>query len=331
MAGPIFRQPNNSSAPWQLAPANNNVSRFRNWVDPQGSQFSEDYFVYQANVPILAASGTVMVPINIQQDSGFEWIYTTGGSVSASGGGSFQPFTVQVIDQTSGRNLFSDPIPCQNIAGDGQFPFILPIPRRFLPKTTINVVFTNLLAGQIVNASVQLIGRKIYYDRGGLGPGVANQPFTRFRQYQGLDPITGQTRLLTEDLFAYDLNFGNLGVGQPATSGTVNKLVEADSDFEWIMATGFANAADLSAFFTWQQISGTLTITDGGSNRALVSAPIFMSDIVGTGKFPFILPVPRMFLAKTTIQATLNVTDTAALGFANIHLTLWGRKIFEMH
>lgn len=340
---PFYPQAGDNSAPYNMSPANAGISRFRNWMDELGAQYSEDFFIYQANVASLGPGLSVSVNIPIQHDSAFEWMFTSGGSLVNTGGLQVPRVVVQVADQTSGRNLFSNPIPLPCCAGNlassgpGQY-FVNPIPRRFMSKTNVLVTFTSLeTVSTTVNLSLQLIGRKIFANRGtGHITNVQNN-MRRFRQWTSLDDLSGQQRVYSEDLFCYDFLFPTLA---PAATATVTQLIEADSDFEWITCVSSAiNNATGGLIFAGQW-SNQISIVDGGSQRSLqgsvssgsnnITSPIIGSlGLLGNSTFPFILPVPRIFLAKTNVAVTVSNIDTAITVTEN-HVTMWGRKIFTL-
>jgi len=310
-------------------PANNNVQRFRDFVDPLGEQFTEDFFIYEVNQPSLAPGVSVQLPINIQADSAFEWLFTTATGSTATTGSNNDNWNVNVlvIDQTSARNLASAAMPLLHFGGSGQLPFILPIPRRFMSKTTLSVVLTNFdTAATLLNVRIQLVGRKIFSNRGNLQPNQ-NPQLQRFRQWESVDPLSGQKRLLCEDLFAYVIQIPNT---LATASSTVSQLIEADSDFEWISTTFTANQNLTVNPIGANAFLSTLQITDGGSQRQLFNQAIAMNALDGKATLPFILPVPRIFMAKSAVKLDFTLTDTA-MNLVNIIFTMWGRKIFELN
>lgn len=128
------------------------------------------------------------------------------------------------------------------------------------------------------------------------------------------------------DFYVYAVNFGNI-----AALATVTRqvTVQADSNFEWIMSTAYGNLNGATPPYTDNVLLPiNLLIVDSGSSRQLFSDPVPLPSIAGTGKQPFILPVPRLFMAKSTIQLTaqnFDGTDT----YDNVRLHLIGRKLFE--
>lgn len=132
-----------------------------------GGQFTEDFYTYETSLASLAAAATATSNFTIQADSDFDWIMTT---VSANIDGVTEPapdniiipITVIITDQGSGRQLMSAGVPLTSYAGNGKQPFILPIPRRFMAKSTVTLVFNNYGGSKYDNIFFSMIGRKIF-------------------------------------------------------------------------------------------------------------------------------------------------------------------------
>lgn len=129
-----------------------------------------------------------------------------------------------------------------------------------------------------------------------------------------------------EDYFVYQLDFTGLAGG---TTGNGSIQVQADSDFKWIKATHESNIANAVQTDSTRVIPlVTINLTDTGSGRQLMSAPVPIENIYGTGLLPFLLPVPRIFRARSTISVTVS-NFTAATTY-NIRLSFIGTKLFKM-
>lgn len=135
---------------------------------------------------------------------------------------------------------------------------------------------------------------------------------------------------ITEDLFIYLISTSNLA----AATGTANVSVQvqADSDFKLIKLTQFSNN---HAAITNQTESTrvlplvTVQITDTGSGRNLFSAAVPIPNLFGDGRIPFILPIARIFKARSTITVAFANYDTA-LAY-DLNLALIGTKLFYMN
>jgi len=104
--------------------------------------------------------------------------------------------------------------------------------------------------------------------------------------------------------------------------------IEADADF---ILQKLAWQADISAAaYTdssrpWPNVS--ILITDSGSGRQLMDAPVPITSFMGSGELPFILPNPRRFERNGNIQIAYTNFD-AAVDY-NIRLAFIGYKIYK--
>ena len=129
-----------------------------------------------------------------------------------------------------------------------------------------------------------------------------------------------------QDYFTYQVNFASLAAGASANGSF---QVQADSDFKWLKATVMADLAGAAQTVSTQVIPlVTIQITDTGSGRQLMSAPVPIFNMFGTGQIPFILPVPRIFKARANVAiAVANYSAATAYLF---RLSFIGTKIFRM-
>lgn len=133
----------------------------------QRSQFVEDFFVYNVDFLDIAPADVQQGNIQIQADSAFKW---TAAAVQADiAGTSYEAATrpiplcsLQIVDTGSGRQLFFNPLPVETIFGNGGLPFILPIPRIFMPRSNIALTLANFDAASTYNVRLQLIGCKVF-------------------------------------------------------------------------------------------------------------------------------------------------------------------------
>ncbi len=129
-----------------------------------------------------------------------------------------------------------------------------------------------------------------------------------------------------EDLFVYEQDFSSLAANGSATA---NVAVQADSDFKLMKMTYMADIAGGAVTDDARIIPlVTVQITDTGSGRALFSTPIPIPNIFGTGEIPFILPVARIFKARSNI--TVAVANYSAGTTYNLRLSLIGTKVFKL-
>jgi hypothetical protein len=136
-----------------------------------------------------------------------------------------------------------------------------------------------------------------------------------------------QGKQYLEDFFVYEVDF-TAGIAPGATAnGTIN--VQADSDFKWIKSAYEADEAGASQEDSSRLIAlCSVLITDTGSGRALMSSAVPIPNVFGTGQIPFIVPVPRIFKAKSSI--TVAVTNFDAAVTYRLRLSFIGTKLFEL-
>jgi hypothetical protein len=104
--------------------------------------------------------------------------------------------------------------------------------------------------------------------------------------------------------------------------------IDADAHFRWTKTTYYSTLHSGTAPFTDDQIPElTLTLRDGGAGRDLTYSPIPLSSLAGTARLPALLPLYRIFRAKSTIIFTL-VNFSATNQYDNTQVTLWGTKLF---
>lgn len=129
-----------------------------------------------------------------------------------------------------------------------------------------------------------------------------------------------------EDFFVYDLDIAALAAGGV---NNANIQMQADSDFKLVKLGMMADIAAAAQTESSRVLPlCTLQLVDSGSGRQLFSAPVALGAIFGDGRLPFILPVPRIFKARTNIQLAL--TNYSAATTYNLRLALIGSKIFQL-
>jgi hypothetical protein len=139
-------------------------------VSPQiPEQFIEDWWIETVNIAALAQNGVANSSIQVQADSAFKLMKL--GLVTDIAGAAITEstlpiplVTLQITDTGSGRNLFSNPVALGALFGHGRLPHILPVPRLFLPRSNIQLQFTNYSggAGTTYNLRMALEGTKVF-------------------------------------------------------------------------------------------------------------------------------------------------------------------------
>lgn len=155
----------------------------------------------------------------------------------------------------------------------------------------------------------------------------------RYRGFGAAAPVAGPlvspqppAVQYVEDFFIYE--FDVLAIA-PAATVNGNIQIQADSDFKLTKITLMADIAAAAQLESTVVIPlATLMVLDTGSGRQIFSAPVALGAIFGNGRLPFILPVPRIFKARTNISLAV-VNYDAAVTY-NIRMAFIGSKIFQM-
>lgn len=120
-------------------------------------------FVYIVTTSI-AANSTSSATLIMQADSRFELmgILGTGGQASTTEDAQVAPnnFTLQIRDQTTGRDLMSAPVPQRVLCGNAFNQFLQKRGIVFEPQSNLLFTFTNL-TGNTNNVTIALHGYKI--------------------------------------------------------------------------------------------------------------------------------------------------------------------------
>ena len=146
----------------------------------------------------------------------------------------------------------------------------------------------------------------------------------RDRQLSGLGQTPGAERI--KEFYTYEEDFSAIASGASAT-GNIN--VQADSDFVLQKLTYHADIAAAAVTDSTRVIpNASIVITDTGSGRQLMESAVPIPSLFGTGELPFILPTPRMFLARSTISLIVANFDAAVT--YNIRLSFSGYKLYTL-
>lgn len=129
----------------------------------------KDHFVYSAKVDTLAAGAIKTSIIQIEADSSFiavkcSYFADIAGATQTEDSRVVPLVRIQIQDSGSGRNLQNISVPIDTIAGRGELPFVLPIPREFKASANIKVTFENYSAAtSYSNVEFVLTGYKTFY------------------------------------------------------------------------------------------------------------------------------------------------------------------------
>lgn len=142
-----------------------------NAARPLPSQSDEyvayDFYTYEEDFSNLNAGVSLQGAINIQAESDFvlqklAYFADIGGGAQTHNSRVVPLVTVQIIDAGSGRNLIESPAPVPSLFGQGNLPFILPRPRVFFARSTVDITVANFSAGTDYNLRLSFIGYKAY-------------------------------------------------------------------------------------------------------------------------------------------------------------------------
>jgi len=126
------------------------------------------------------------------------------------------------------------------------------------------------------------------------------------------------------DFYVYEAAVAAIAVGG-AANDTIN--IEADSDFILQKLTYYADIAGAAQTHGARIVPNvSIQITDTGSGRQLMQAPIPVAAMFGTGSLPFILPNPRLFMRNSTIQIAF--TSFEAVITPDVLLAFIGYKVY---
>ena len=148
---------------------------------------------------------------------------------------------------------------------------------------------------------------------------------------QGLDSPAGGFEFegkgyVAKDFYVYEEDFGSLAAAASLTGAIV---IQTDSDF--ILQKLTAMARDGATTFVPPDIQMTVLVTDTGSGRQLVDGAVPLGNLFGSARFPFIMPTPRLFVARSTIEITLtNISGAAAIAFEATKLSFIGFKAYPI-
>lgn len=151
-----------------------NITNFKKSIRIEGNKPVEvleqvDVYTYTLKTDTsLAPAGTATTTVSIQSDADFvceqiAYMVDIAGAAQTDSTRIIPLVRILLNDTGSGRNLSDIAIDLSAFAGYGSLPFILPVPRRFAARSTIQCVFTNYSAAETyANVRLYLIGYKAW-------------------------------------------------------------------------------------------------------------------------------------------------------------------------
>lgn len=126
----------------------------------------------------VAAAAVTTVNVPIQSDSHFICRYLTGTVLDNStpkAPVAYEDISalMNLFDTSSGRSLFDNPQPWQNVIGNSNLPFVFPEPWLIRAGGQVQVTFNNIF-NATYNPYVSLVGMKVYQFGSQLPPDLRN-------------------------------------------------------------------------------------------------------------------------------------------------------------
>ena len=144
-------------------------------MSPSGVPYvAANFYVYENDIPnpqgtvtSLPANGAATLTFNIAGDSDFFWTKFSayalvGGAATTRSADQLPGVTMLLTNTTNGRQYSTNPVPLPNMAGNGQFPFILPQVVLWQAFATIQVQLSNLTSTAYSNLNLSFIGVKAF-------------------------------------------------------------------------------------------------------------------------------------------------------------------------
>jgi hypothetical protein len=129
-----------------------------------------------------------------------------------------------------------------------------------------------------------------------------------------------------KDYFTYSIVLPATLSAGGTTSGSFN--VDKDSDFMWMKGTFYADIGNATQSASSRVIPGvTVVIKDTTSGRDIMTTPVPIPAMFGTGELPFILPTPKLLPAVSTITVSF-ANITADGDYTYLGLFFHGQKLF---
>jgi hypothetical protein len=135
------------------------------WNDPS-KYVASTFYVYEVDTPAgLDATTAAQLTFQIAQDSDFFWtkfcaFALVDGVATSRADDQLPAVTALIVNTTNGRQYSSNPVPLPNMAGNAQFPFILPLMTLWAAKSVIQINLFNEGDADYSNLQLSFIGVK---------------------------------------------------------------------------------------------------------------------------------------------------------------------------
>ncbi len=114
----------------------------------------------------------------------------------------------------------------------------------------------------------------------------------------------------------------------PTATAFIN--LDADSEFYCVALTYAASIADAALTESTNVLPLVyVQITDTGSGKSLMNAPVALYSLMGDGKRPYRLVRPRTFQPNGTIQLAFTAFVAAGTTYSDLAVTFHGYKVYR--
>lgn len=132
------------------------------------------------------------------------------------------------------------------------------------------------------------------------------------------------------EAFTYNAVYWLAGANNALAAGVINVPfqinIQADANFLLLNQTYAANQLNAAYNSGAVPVPNILvTLTDMGTSASMMDVGVPVQNIFGTGQFPYILPNPKLLMAKSSFQVLVTNIDAAA-GY-NLRLSFNGVKL----
>lgn len=143
------------------------VNAVRGTPSQSDAYVAYDFYTYEEDFTALVSGSSAQGSINIQADSDFVlqklcYFADIAGAAQTNDSRVVPLVTLQIVDAGSGRQLFEAPAPVNSVFGYGALPFILPRPRVFFARSTVDISVANFSAATDYDLRLSFIGYKAY-------------------------------------------------------------------------------------------------------------------------------------------------------------------------
>lgn len=130
------------------------------------------------------------------------------------------------------------------------------------------------------------------------------------------------------DYFQYGVSLLGMGVSAVPVQGNI--AIAADADFVWLQTAAYVLIAANTGttYYTELLPNINLVVTDTSSGRSLMNQAVPISSMAGSGRYPYSIPNPRLFAAKTLVNFAATNLDPA--NTYNLYITMIGVKVFDL-